>query len=73
MISAYIVSLFPTQTCRTRPLPSALTSWNHVHDDNLASVGLKLVVGVREDAVEHAVVGSLVIVGHIEDEDGAVL
>lgn len=73
VILANLVSLFPAQAFSTTSLPSALTSWHHINDDSLASVGLKLVVGVHEDAVEYALVGSRVVVRHIEDVDGAVL
>lgn len=50
-----------------------LTSWHHVNGDGLGGVGLVFVVVVQEVAVEYALVGSRVVVSHVEDEDGSVL
>lgn len=41
--------------------------------DYLGGVGLELIVGVDERALEGAQVGPGVVVGHVEDVDGAVL
>lgn len=52
---------------------SVLTFRHHIEVDYLAGVGLELVVGVDERALKGAQVGPGVIVGHVEDVDGAVL
>lgn len=53
---------------------NVLTLPHHNNVDILGGVGLILVlVGILENAVESAPVGSRVVQGHIEDVDGAVL
>lgn len=55
-------------------IKKVLTLRHHNYGDILGDVGMKLVVvGILENAVEYAAVGSRVAEGHIEDVDGAVL
>lgn len=54
-------------------LGAVLTPCNHINGDVLLDGRLVVIVAVFEEPAKFAFVGSSVIVGHIEDVDGAIL
>lgn len=52
---------------------SVLTPCNHINGDVLLDGRLVVIVAVFEEPAKFAFVGSSVVVGHIEDVDGAIL